>query len=73
MINIRKIIQLDGTEYKIGDVLYRENKSFVIESLNLQCILIGDMEFPVVRIYVVESGSPYMDIPYHAISILFYS
>jgi len=73
MPNIRKILLLDGSKYEIGDKLFRENVPFILESLNYQSNFIGGLELPVIRIYVVESGSPYIDIPYHNVDSIFYS
>lgn len=77
MADIRKITLLAGEKdslYEIGDKLTRGGKVFTVEALYMESIGVGDaLELPVVRIYVEEIGSPFVDIPYHAISRIFYS
>lgn len=75
MAEIRKItLEEDGTSYEIGDKVGQRAGLFTVESLYLQTL--GDdggLNVLVVRVYVQEKVSPFVDVPFHAISRIFYS
>lgn len=79
MAEIRKITLLTETggdtgSYQIGDKLVDKNGAVTVESLYLQTLGFDENNgVMVVRVYVVERGSPFVDVPLHAISRIFYS
>lgn len=76
MADIRKITLLAGERdslYEIGNKLTRGGRVFTIESMYPTTLDFENMEVPIVRILVVESDTAFVDIPYHAISRIFYS
>lgn len=79
MAEIKRITLMNGGEestasYMVGEKLVSRDGTFTIESLYMQSIGVGDaLELPVVRVYAKEKGSPFVDVPFHAISRIFYS
>lgn len=74
MRDIRKIVLLGADDdYEIGDKLFDGKNYREIESIYTGYISIEEELLPAYRVYVKDSDSPYMDIPYHAVKAVFYS
>lgn len=73
MRDIRRVVLLTDDYYGIGDNLFDGKKYWVIESIYTGYISIEAELLPAYRVYVKDSDSPYMDIPYHAVKAVFYS